>query len=414
MNIVNQPRRSKLGDILKELLEKTGEDKFDKFYVLVAYVKKSGVSRLKPSILIFKGNGSQVKSIAGIDQKQSSKQGIKMLFELSDEMYIYHNRRLSSTFHPKLYIFEKADQKAVVFIGSSNLTCGGLYTNYEMNSILELDLTQEGDREKFNEIKGVFDSYCDTSLGCCKKLTEEFIQTLIDRGKLSDEDANSIARAAAGASEEDSEGELLFGTENFTAPTVEDETEEEPTQTIGTPPSASTPPPTVSQQVIQQTTRGQTTIPNITQPTITGTNLGFWKKLSNYDASQTSSPGQIQIPIRFLGYFPQFSPFTHTGANASQAEVYFNVIYEDENGQRRTVNNVRAIHYVPAANHPRPNAEIRFTFHNRSISNTFNARDILEFRRTNNPNIWFIIKMIRDGSHTHTNLTQNGQKFNTI
>lgn len=221
MEIINQPKDSNIGDRLKELLEKTEEDRFDNFYIMVAYVKRSGVSRLKPSILTFKGNGGQVKSIAGIDQKTSSKQGIKMLFELSDDMYIYYNRRLTSTFHPKVYIFEKIDQKAVVFIGSSNLTCGGLYTNYEMNSVLELDLTQETDREKFTEIKEFFNSYCNTSLDCCKQVSEELIQTLIDRDKLNDEDTNSIARVAVNANEEDTEGEPLFGTENFTAPIVE-------------------------------------------------------------------------------------------------------------------------------------------------------------------------------------------------
>ena len=109
-----------------------------------------------------------------------------------------------------------------------------------------------------------------------------------------------------------------------------------------------------------------------------------------------------------------FPDFNVTVANAGQAEVFFDIIFEDEHGQRTRVNHVRAIHYVPAENHPRQNTEIRFTLRNRIISNTFDAGDILEFRRTNNEDVWFNVRLIKEGTEEHNNLTENNRRFDII
>ncbi|GAG17918.1 unnamed protein product, partial [marine sediment metagenome] len=120
MEIINQPSDNNLGEKLIEILNRTGDDRFDVFYIMVAYVKQSGVIRLKTHIQTFKQNGGIVKTIFGIDQKNSSFEGIKNLAELSNESYIFHNEDISSTFHPKLFMFEKEDTKAVIIIGRAN------------------------------------------------------------------------------------------------------------------------------------------------------------------------------------------------------------------------------------------------------------------------------------------------------
>ncbi len=63
-----------------------------------------------------------------------------MLSQLTDELFIYHDEDESHSFHPKIYIFEKMGEKAKICIGSSNLTAGGLFTNYEADIELNLDL----------------------------------------------------------------------------------------------------------------------------------------------------------------------------------------------------------------------------------------------------------------------------------
>jgi phosphatidylserine/phosphatidylglycerophosphate/cardiolipin synthase-like enzyme len=54
------------------------------------------------------------------------------------------NCRIScdKNFHPKLYIFEKDDDYATISVGSSNLSEGGLSTNYEANLTIEGKVTE--------------------------------------------------------------------------------------------------------------------------------------------------------------------------------------------------------------------------------------------------------------------------------
>src|SRR3989344_4690815 len=122
MGIINQPHNDiSLGIKLNELLILKDTDKYDSFYILSAYVKRSGVSRIKEAIVTFRQGGGKVKAVVGIDQKNSSVEGISDLYEIVDELYIYHSESLMQTFHPKLYALEKKN-KAIAFIGSNNLT----------------------------------------------------------------------------------------------------------------------------------------------------------------------------------------------------------------------------------------------------------------------------------------------------
>ena len=156
MPIVNQPIQSTLGEEILKALNLSGDDQFDNFQVIVAYVRKSGVSYLKKSCEAFKSRGGKINCVVGIDQKNSSIEGISELLSICTNLYIYHNELLTQTFHPKIYIFEKENTKSTVFIGSSNLTGGGLFTNYEVNFKSEFNLSNKEDREAFKGIKDIF------------------------------------------------------------------------------------------------------------------------------------------------------------------------------------------------------------------------------------------------------------------
>ena len=109
---------------------------------------------------------------------------------------------------------------------------------------------------------------------------------------------------------------------------------------------------------------------------------GFWKRLSNNDASHTSSPGQIQIPIGFLDFFPTMSDEVAltAGLGMGQSAAYFPVNFSDGTFTKR-VPQARVILYEPAPHHPRPNREIRFTFHDREVFERLSPLDILVFTR---------------------------------
>jgi len=234
MEIINQPRAGKLGDKLIELLRKSGVERFDIFYITVAYIRRSGVIRLKSSMEEFKEAGGIVKSIAGIDQKNSSIEGLQMLAELSNEMFIFHNEVPNMTFHPKLYIFEKQNHKATVLIGSGNLTEGGLYTNYELKSIFEFDLTIPEENRKFEEIKSVFISYSDTSSPLCKVATPDQIRALIDRGYIRSETSLAIQNRDINRTNVSSSRERIFGSESIRLPRIARPVEEAEEREVAT------------------------------------------------------------------------------------------------------------------------------------------------------------------------------------
>lgn len=104
MKLLDQPHRQVVGDKLKEILSNNAEYGFDTFYILVAYVKTSGVSRLQSEIEQFKSSGGQVKAVVGIGQKNTSIQGLQQLLPLCDNISIYHNENQNIEF-PKNWMY---------------------------------------------------------------------------------------------------------------------------------------------------------------------------------------------------------------------------------------------------------------------------------------------------------------------
>ncbi len=137
----------KIGDLLKTKLNTFN----GKFILVSAFAKCSGVLRLKNSMTSFLEHGGQIKTILGCDSKGTTYEACANLLNISNEMYIVHNNSNAITFHPKIYIFYN-DIEAWIYIGSSNLTAGGLWTNTEAGFINELDLSKEEDNILLNNL----------------------------------------------------------------------------------------------------------------------------------------------------------------------------------------------------------------------------------------------------------------------
>ena len=186
--IIDQPDGGSVGAKIIELLEDESQI-FTDFYIVAAYAKRSGVSRLMRQICSFRESGGTVRAVIGIDQKNTSYQGLKLLLQICDEVWIYHNAHPSQTFHPKAYAVVSDGVKAVLLIGSSNLTAGGLFTNCELVSLCEYDFTVPEDEEEFRSFKVMFERFSSLE-GFSKKLTSEFLEALREDGRyLSEEGA---------------------------------------------------------------------------------------------------------------------------------------------------------------------------------------------------------------------------------
>jgi HKD family nuclease len=152
------------------------DDRFDEFTAVVAWAKKSGLSRIRPLIQGFRARGGTARILLGIDEGGASVEGLYAAIGDFDEKFVLNDAG-SGTFHPKLYIFS-GETVSIVITGSSNLTRGGLFANYEVGVCPELDLTQDSDAQ----VREAVTSYVQRLWqdGTSKPLTEDLIQKLID------------------------------------------------------------------------------------------------------------------------------------------------------------------------------------------------------------------------------------------
>ena len=342
MQIINQPKKSLAGD---ELIKNLMCSEYNEFYIIVAYVRKSGVKRIEKALKEFRKHGI-IKAIAGIDSNNSSKEGLELLNENVDELHLYHNNDFYKIFHPKMYIFKDTSKKAVVIIGSSNLTWGGLFGNYEISSINEFNLQNNDQAKEFEKSISTYNNYL-AQKDLCKKYNSKLINELAKRKIIPVEKLSSIRRKTIHYAEKEQLAPL-FGTEKIEKP----------------------------QKI----------------PKYNVLDIGFWKKLSKNDVSKTSSPGQIIIPKKFMMHFPPIENYHETPSHGRQGDVYFDISFKNKDIHSKIVNGVRAIHYIPAPNHPRPNQELRFTFRNKDVFSRLQKDDVLLFKEVDSDVLWFEVE----------------------
>lgn len=134
---------------LREFLgEVCGDARYSTLTCVVAWAKRSGLSVVADDLSAFSARGESVL-LVGIDQGGATKQGLAAALELFGNVYVVHDRGV--TFHPKVYLAE-GDEAGRLFVGSANLTAGGLQANYEAALDVDLDFTLQADRELRDEV----------------------------------------------------------------------------------------------------------------------------------------------------------------------------------------------------------------------------------------------------------------------
>ncbi|MBI3329747.1 MAG: hypothetical protein HYZ81_23950 [Nitrospinae bacterium] len=198
MHVINQPwggRGDQMGDHIIRLLTQD-KPRFEVFRACVAFVKASGVLRLAPALQAFMDRGGRVEIVAGVDEGITTRQALELLMKYSTAAYVFSNP--VATFHPKMYLFEIPRERAVVFVGSSNLTAGGLYTNYEVNLGVEFDLTVETERELYESVLAAFRNASDVTMGNARRLDRAVLSELHHARKVVDETRRTGRRLARG------------------------------------------------------------------------------------------------------------------------------------------------------------------------------------------------------------------------
>ena len=216
MDILNQPFEGSLGDVLKEKLK---DPHFKEFMFIVAFVKNSGILRLKEELTAFKSRGGRIKAFVGVDLGGTSYEGIHNLLSLCDELNIVHAKNTEVTFHPKIYIL-KSNEFAWVSIGSNNMTGGGLWSNIESCFYETLDIRRKKGKEILSSIESILVNDDFQRLLFPVKSTND-IELLLDEGYIQKEGATATHLAqSSGSTGKQKKGSQPFGRIKVRIPSI--------------------------------------------------------------------------------------------------------------------------------------------------------------------------------------------------
>jgi HKD family nuclease len=148
--------------LIKELLS----PKWSQFMSAVAFARQSGnYPKLLNALHTFVKTGATVEMTFGanIFSKEfgSDYEAIETIIdEISDypNVKIYLYSEPDRVFHPKIYLFRN-DKAALLIIGSSNWTKGGLETNVEANALIYLDLHNPEHKIVCERVIDIFRTY---------------------------------------------------------------------------------------------------------------------------------------------------------------------------------------------------------------------------------------------------------------
>lgn len=132
--------------------------------IAVAFLRESGLEQIKkPLQYAMDSNNADVEIIVGLDFKTTDTNALMALREIKDansnfSFYCFGDKKNNYNelvFHPKIYLFNKNTIKGSEYtsiVGSSNLTGGGLTTNFEVNSVI-----REDSPKYFKQLSAIYD-----------------------------------------------------------------------------------------------------------------------------------------------------------------------------------------------------------------------------------------------------------------
>ncbi len=210
VRFIAQPHDNiQLGTLLTESLKNTKA--INAVTIVSAFASLATVTRLKAPLIALHAAKAKVRLVLGIDMGGTSKEVLEELGKWPVEIFIFKNRKSGVTFHPKIYLVEKK-MSAEIFVGSNNLTEGGLFKNYEGATLVTYALPVDGDA--FMGAKKELAKFLDPQLPVGKRLDADFLQKLLRRNDIPrDADARTRAKAAKVGSTDGEAGDNPFGFE---------------------------------------------------------------------------------------------------------------------------------------------------------------------------------------------------------
>ena len=162
-----------------ELLAALGDEKWTRFDGAVAFAKRSGVAQISEALQKFADRTGAIRLTVGIDARGTTREGLETLLEaLGGRARVFHNAATNPhpSFHPKVFLFS-SDTSALLIVGSSNLTFGGLFSNHEASMVIELNLKRDEDAMAFKQVIDMLSMWYDDA-ALTRELSNELILEL--------------------------------------------------------------------------------------------------------------------------------------------------------------------------------------------------------------------------------------------
>ncbi len=155
--------------LLKVFVDELNRGTWHRFQVAVAFAKASGnCPTLVDALRAFAQADGRVELTFGADTFSGESKGtdLEAVEELvqalgtfgTSSIYLYHEP--GRTFHPKIYLFtDKSEKMALLIVGSSNWSEGGMVDNVEASLLVRLTLTNADQRRVYDDVQNCFGQY---------------------------------------------------------------------------------------------------------------------------------------------------------------------------------------------------------------------------------------------------------------
>lgn len=180
VNFIAQPERQ-LGTLLTTAISAPKIP--TKLTIVSAFASLTAILRLKQRLHELRVTGALVRIVVGVDMGGTGKEVLQELATWDVEVFIFKNKKGSVTFHPKLYIVETAGS-AEIFLGSNNLTDGGLYGNYE--GAVQVTYNLPEDKAELDKAKAQLSKFIEPGPPVGKILDAEYLAVLLARKDIPD------------------------------------------------------------------------------------------------------------------------------------------------------------------------------------------------------------------------------------
>ncbi|RQR34801.1 phospholipase D-like domain-containing protein [Burkholderia sp. Bp9142] len=213
IDFIAQPAQQ-LGNLLEAALASAVSP--TRVVLVSAFASRQAVLRLKRRLHELHTGGTAVRVVVGVDMGGTSKEVLQELSRWPFEVFVFKNRKSGVTFHPKLYLVE-APTAGEIFLGSNNLTEGGLYRNYE--GAVQVSYSLPDDAAEFATAKNQLSKFIEPGAPIGRILDNGYLQWLVARNEIPSEvEIRQGRRLARGAGTPQDEGASLYGFEPTAGP----------------------------------------------------------------------------------------------------------------------------------------------------------------------------------------------------